>query len=71
MRFSLGFGVGVNWRCDNHVNRRWTALVMMAFGIVNYPRSWFRDRPSVTGTRMSHRMDSPSPTGAWKDRIGE
>ena len=71
MRLSLGFGFGVDWQRDGHLNSRWTVLVMLAFGAMCYPRSWFRDRPSVTGTRVSHRMDSPLPTGVRKDRIDE
>ena len=71
MRFNLGLGAGVEWRRDGHAIHHWTVLVVLAFGTICNPRSWFRDRPSVTGTPVSHGTDTPSHAGVRRDRIGE
>lgn len=71
MRFSIGFALGVDWQRDSHANHRWTAIVMLALSAICYPRSSIRDRPSVTGTPVSHQMDSPLPAGVNRDRIGK
>ena len=72
MRFNMGIKLGVGWWFDSRIDSRWTMLVAgLAFHALFFPRSWYRDRPDVTGTPTSDRTDSPLITGLKADRIGE